>query len=371
MAARGAVERIAPLAATISQASSSLFAEHAAILADPANGDAVRVDGERFVAVPSGRRIDVIDGIPNFYVPSHHDGTTALGDVTETVKAFYGKTPFPNYDGFDSRESLSAKARRGVFAALLDQQLPKGCLVLEAGCGTGQLTNFLGMSWERSVFAGDLCLNSLRLAKGFADRYAIRNVAFLQMNLFRPPFRDGSFDVVISNGVLHHTGDCERAFRSILSKVKPGGLILIGLYNYYGRLPTLWKARVFRALGPKLYFLDPRLRDWQREPARVEAWFRDQYEHPHETRHSMDEVLRWFDKYNVDFVNGIPHVDGTPFSDRERLFAPHAAGTAANRVATQLAMLLSGGKDGGLFIMIGRKRGSSGSLPRQSTAGRS
>ncbi len=176
------------------------------------------------------------------------------------------------------------------------------------------------------------------------------------MNLFRPPFRDGTFDVVISNGVLHHTGDCEGAFRSLVAKVKPGGLILIGLYNYYARLPTLWKAWAFRTLGPKLYFLDPRLRDGHKEPARIKAWFRDQYQHPHETRHSMDEVLRWFDAYGIDFVNGIPHVDGSEFSERERLFEPHTAGTAAARIAAQSAMLLSGGKDGGLFIMIGRKR---------------
>jgi SAM-dependent methyltransferase len=62
----------------------------------------------------------------------------------------------------------------------------------------------------------------------------------------------GVFDVVISNGVLHHTGDCDRGFRSILSKLKPSGYIFIGLYNSYARLPTLWKSRVFRALGSKL-----------------------------------------------------------------------------------------------------------------------
>jgi SAM-dependent methyltransferase len=356
-----------PHTAAMSQHVSSLLAEHAAIIEDPATGDGVRVDGNRIVAVPSGRGIDVVDGIPNFFVPADHDASTAIGDVTDMVRAFYEETPFPNYDGFDSRESLATKARRGVFAALLDQQLPHGCVVFEAGCGTGQLSNFLGMSWERTVFAGDLCLNSLRLAKGFADRHAIRNVAFVQMNLFRPPFRDESFDVVISNGVLHHTDDCERAFRAILAKLKPGGVILVGLYNYYARLPTLWKAQAFRTLGPKLYFLDPRLRDWHREPARIRAWFRDQYEHPHETRHSMDEVLRWFERYGVEFLNGIPHVDGTAFSDREHLFEPHAAGTSTNRVAAQLAMLLSGGQDGGLFIMIGRKR-EGVSTPTRATA---
>jgi SAM-dependent methyltransferase len=349
-------QQVADAAAPNLYTPASLFEEHSAILEDPASGDAVRVRDGQFTAVSTGRRIDVTDGIPNFFVPTEHSAGSTLEDVTETVKAFYEETPFPNYDGCDSRESLAAKARRGIFASLLDEQLPRGALVFEVGCGTGQLSNFLGMSWERKVFAGDLCRNSLRLAKGFADRYAIRNVAFLQMNLFRPPFRDGSFDVVISNGVLHHTGDCKGAFRSILAKVKPGGLILIGLYNYYARLPTLWKARAFRTIGPKLYFLDPRLRDWHREPARIKAWFRDQYQHPHETRHSMDEVLQWFDEYGVEFVNAIPHSDGSAFSERERLFEPHSPGTASSRVATQVSMLLTGGADGGLFIMIGRKR---------------
>ncbi len=335
---------------------SPLFAEFAEILADPQTGDPVNVRNGLFVTLNTGRRIDVTDGIPNFFVPTEYSPDKGMPDVTEIVKSFYEETPFPNYDGFDSRESLAAKARRGVFAALLDEQLPEGALVLETGCGTGQLSNFLGMSWRRKVFAGDICLNSLRLAKGFADRYAIRNVAFLQMNLFRPPFRDGVFDVVISNGVLHHTGDCEGGFRSILGKVKPGGFILVGLYNSLGRLPTLWKRWAFRTFGARLYFLDPRLRDWSHEPDRIKAWFMDQYRHPHETKHSMDEVLGWFEKYGVEFVNGIPHLDGGSFSENEQLFSPHSPGTLVTRTMAQTAMLLSGGKDGGLFIMIGRKR---------------
>ncbi len=165
----GAAEDIATFGSHLSGVPSPLFAEHADILVDPATGEPVRIDDGAFVASRSERRIDAADGIPNFFVPADHDRTASLEDVTETVKAFYEETPFPNYDGFDSRESLSTKARRGVFAALLDEQLPKGSLVLEAGCGTGQLSNFLGMSWERKVFAGDLCRNSLRLAKGFAE----------------------------------------------------------------------------------------------------------------------------------------------------------------------------------------------------------
>jgi hypothetical protein len=82
----------------------------------------------------------------------------------------------------------------------------------------------------------------------------------------------------------------------------------------------------------------------------------DRYGHPHETRPSVGEVLEWFDKYDVDFVNGIPHLDGSDFGERERLFQPHCAGTASSRATVQTGVLLSGGTDGGLFIMIGRKR---------------
>ena len=92
------------------------------------------------------------------------------------------------------------------------------------------------------------------------------------------------------------------------------------------------------------------------EPARVRAWFMDQYRHPHETRHSMSEVLGWFDRYGVEFVNGVPHPDGTDFDERERLFAPHSPGTPLSRTVTELGLLASGGRDGGLFIMIGRRR---------------
>src|SRR5215216_8090661 len=77
------------------------------------------------------------DGIPQLFVPNQW-GSGKL-DVTDIVKEFYEETPFPNYDDLDSRESLQAKARLGVFARLLDEQISPDALVLEAGCGTGQL----------------------------------------------------------------------------------------------------------------------------------------------------------------------------------------------------------------------------------------
>jgi SAM-dependent methyltransferase len=198
--------------------------------------------GKRWPAERCSATYPIQDGIPLLFHPhsgvAERNGTEKQQDVTDIVKAFYEENPFPNYGDLDSRESLVTKATRGIFARLMDEQIPQGALVLEAGCGTGQFSNFLGLSWKRKVFGSDLCLNSLRLANGFKDKYKIRNAAFLQMNLFRPAFQENSFDVVISNGVLHHTGDPMGGFRSISRLVKPGGVIVIGLYNTIGRLTT-------------------------------------------------------------------------------------------------------------------------------------
>ena len=331
----------------------SAFSDCADILQCPITGEPLVEVEDGWRSASRQRIYPVEHGILRLFAPV--DPTMSDRDVTEMVKAFYEETPFPNYDDIDSRETLVIKARQGGFAAALDEQLPDGAIVLEAGCGTGQLTNFLGLSWKRRVLGGDICLNSLRLANGFRERYRIANAAFLQMNLFRPPFRDDSIDVLICNGVLHHTGDARKGFETLLSKVKPGGHILIGLYNSYGRLPTLWRRRAFERFGPALYFLDSRLTSARMNDGRWQAWFCDQYRHPHETRHSIDEVLGWFDTAGVDFLSSIPAADGSPFTNDTRLFAPHPRATRTGRWATQLQMLLNGGRDGGLFIMIGRK----------------
>jgi predicted NodU family carbamoyl transferase len=101
-----------------------------------------------------GRRYPVDDGIPKLFAPV--DAAISDHDVTETVKAFYEETPFPNYDDYRIPRKLDRKAQQGLFAAALDEQLPDGAIVLEAGCGTGQPTNFLGLSWRRRVIGGDV-----------------------------------------------------------------------------------------------------------------------------------------------------------------------------------------------------------------------
>ncbi len=126
------------------------------------------------------------------------------------------------------------KARDGLYARLLNEQIPYDARVVEVGCGTGQLTNFLSIA-HRTVIGIDACLNSLRLAQKFKTEHGLERATFAQMNLFHPGLRDNFFDYVISNGVLHHTNDARLAFQRISKLAKPGGYVVVGLYNGYSR----------------------------------------------------------------------------------------------------------------------------------------
>ena len=49
---------------------------------------------------------------------------------------------------------------------VIRDNIPFNVNVLEVGCGTGQLANYLGLA-SRNVFGTDMCLNSLQLAENF------------------------------------------------------------------------------------------------------------------------------------------------------------------------------------------------------------
>jgi SAM-dependent methyltransferase len=329
-------------------------AAHADLLACPmCTAPLASTEPAALVCTGCGHAFPCEDEIPLLGLPN--DWEPGKRDVTESVRAFYEETPFPNYDDFDSVASLAAKARTGLFARLLDEQIPPGARVVECGSGTAQLSNFLSIA-NRTVFATDLCLNSLRLGQAFARRHQLTRVRFLQMNLFRPALRPGAFHVVISNGVLHHTSDPFLAFRSISRLVAPGGYIVVGLYHRWGRLVTDLRRVLFRLSGDRLHFLDPNLRHGASNAARQRAWLLDQYRHPHESKHTIGETLGWLDRIGFEFVKSIPiSRPFRRFAADEKLFVPEAPGNALERLVVELSMVASGSREGGFFVVIGRR----------------
>jgi carbamoyltransferase len=295
----------------------------------------------------------VQEGIALLFWP--HDSLGEPGDVTEKVKAFYEKTPFPNYDDHDSLRSLIEKSRRGMYANRLYEAIPFNSRVLEVGCGTGQLTNFLGIGC-RAVVGTDLCLNSLRLGEDFRRRHGLSRVRFVQMNLFRPCFKEEQFDVILCNGVLHHTSDPYGGFRGLLPMLRPGGHIVVGLYNRWGRVLLDMRRRIFRLTSGRGQWIDSYLRSGRISAAKRRAWFADQYCHPHESKHTIGEILDWFRDCGLQFVRAIPSV--VPLEDglsNGKLFEPSSPGTRLDRFLVQALQVVQGSREGGFFLMIGRK----------------
>ena len=342
------------IASTAQSPISPLLLKHQDLLACPVCRQPLKPAEDRFLCASCPRTFMCEEGIPRLFWPNRWDSSQP--DVTDIVKTFYEDCPFPNYEGLESSWSLGEKARASIFARLLDEQLAHGATILEAGCGTGQLSNFLGSRWGRTVIGTDLCINSLRLGDTFRKRNQLEQVAFLQMNLFQPVFKPQSFDLVISNGVLHHTSDPERGFRSIADLVKVGGVLIVGLYNTYGRMINDFRRRLYRVSGSLGRSLDPRLRDRSVSDVRKQTWFADQYQHPHESKHTFGEVLRWFDRAGFEFLNSIPKAQAfEPFTPDERLFGSHPSGSRLDHAFVQLGMLLTGGKEGGFFTLIAKK----------------
>jgi 2-polyprenyl-3-methyl-5-hydroxy-6-metoxy-1,4-benzoquinol methylase len=269
---------------------------------------------------------------------------------TEAVREFYLSAPFPGYPPRDSISTLRARAGRSAFAQLLDRSIDGDASILELGCGTGQLSLFLATA-ERRVVGADLSRASLRLACDAARRYGVDSACFVETDLRAPGLRRRAFDVVIANGVLHHTPDPPAAFSAMARLAKPGGALVLGLYNRFARLPLRLRRVVHRLTGRVPF--DPVLRDRKAEPARREAWLRDQYQHPEEHRHTLSEVQRWFRDNGVAYLRTYPSAlfaDDPP----ESLFQPAEDDWPLENLLSQIGWAATLGGEGGLFVTVGR-----------------
>jgi len=99
----------------------------------------------------------------------------------------------------------------------------------------------------------------------------------------------------VSLGVLHHTGNCLGAVERVCKEfVKPGGYVFIGLYHLYGRRPFLQHFEDMAAAGASEDEMLERYRQLHSaidDETHLKSWFRDQVLHPHETQHTLTEMM--------------------------------------------------------------------------------
>ncbi|MGD0530626.1 MAG: methyltransferase domain-containing protein [Polyangiaceae bacterium] len=318
------------------------------LLVCPACRGDLREADARLVCTKCDAAYEVPDGIPDLRVKSPDTNT-------DTVRGFYTVAPFPGYPPRDSLGSLRARAGRSEFAKLLDRAIPGDANVVEVGCGTGQMSLFLATA-DRTVIGADLTRASLALGAAASRRFGVDKVRFIETDLRQPGLREGAFDVVYSSGVLHHTPDPRASFASLARLAKPGGIVVLGLYNTWARIPHRLRRAVGRLTGFKWVPMDPVLRDRAGEPERREAWLRDQYMHPEEHRHTTREVQGWFREAGIEYLRTYPDsLFASETIPDDALFQESEDDWGFENWMAQLAWMKSLAHEGGLWVTIGRK----------------
>jgi arsenite methyltransferase len=139
-------------------------------------------------------------------------------------------------------------------ASLADKYRP---LMLDAGCGSAYSASILFETrFPKLRYVG---VDISRAVDVAARRFAEKNIdgAIVQADLMRLPFRDGAFDIVFSEGVLHHTPSTQAALAAVVKKARRGGAVAFYIY---------------RKKSPVREFTDDYIRDLVKDLPPERAW---------------------------------------------------------------------------------------------------
>jgi SAM-dependent methyltransferase len=177
---------------------------------------------------------------------------------------------------------------------LIERADIEGAAVLEIGLGFGTVGQYVAQRAKayHGIDIAEEPVGLLQQRLEVLDR-ATSSVVH-QGSALELPYPDDSFDTVISIGTLHHTGNLARAVSEVHRVVRPGGNVLVMVYNRnsFRRLAQLPRLRIKAALGRLSVTADEHLRGMydQRTDGRIA---------PHTDFVSVGEANRLFS----DFAN--------------------------------------------------------------------
>lgn len=198
------------------------------------------------------------------------------------------------------------------------EDLSSGKLVLDAGCGNGRFSN-QAANYGAEVIGVDIGTGTVEAA--YENTKEMDNIHIIQGDLFKLPFKKNIFDTAFSIGVLMHTGDAYRAFKSIASHIKTGGVFTTHVYH---KLNPVWEINDFllrkittnmsvennvkfanftSRLGRLLFKI--RLFNVVNLFVRVQPTLihmYDWYSAPIATHHTYGEVKRWYIENNFEIL---------------------------------------------------------------------
>lgn len=130
-----------------------------------------------------------------------------------------------------------------------------GKIVLDVGCGTGEVAYRIAKQGARRVLAIDYSAEAIEVAQ---NAHQHPHLAYEAMDLARV---EGVFDVVISMGTLEHTDDPYKVLQDLSRRVKKGGSLLITCPNWLNprgyMLQTLWHLFRAKITLADIHYLSP------------------------------------------------------------------------------------------------------------------
>ena len=222
----------------------------------------------------------------------------------EKVLQFYKELPFNYYSNVEeqSKNILLGERNFEIYGPLV-YEFKIADTLIDVGCGAGYLTNSISYVYPLKKVLG-IDFNSIATDRAIeVSKYLKLNSNFKAIDLFK--YIDlPRFDLAISIGVLMHTNNFFEGLKHIIKEmINKNGKIYIGLYNIYGRKPFLDYFKDLKNKGSneeelfeKYYQLHKDLKD----KTHLKSWFRDQILHPHETQHSIKDIIIFLEK--LDYI---------------------------------------------------------------------
>lgn len=166
---------------------------------------------------------------------------TAIADgVSSRVRRQYEESPYPRWMEIPAhRQPLAPGAylkRKFPNADVPEFEKARPLEILIAGCGTGHHAITASRHYRSAhILAIDLSLTSLAFAKRKTQEMGIDSIDYAQADITEMGSLGRSFDIIETSGVLHHLADPFAGWRILLSLLRPGGVMKVGLYSAIGR----------------------------------------------------------------------------------------------------------------------------------------
>ena len=174
--------------------------------------------------ISKNSKYPIIDGIPKFVQSNSKD------DQYKIQKCFsyqWTKSDFGQPEKF-SDDAIRQDVLETMDLTEEDLTLFNDKLVLDVGVGSGASSRL--WSPRAKEFHGVDIGDGIYRAKNTLKN-STKNPILSHADLHHLPYKDESFDVIVSNGVLHHTPSTKLALKSIYPKLKKGGIIIFYIYK--------------------------------------------------------------------------------------------------------------------------------------------